>query len=600
MLGIKKDIFERLVHSNRNLIINGDISSGKTSNIIFPMLDKIIDNEESFLFLDSKEEYINKYYGYLKNKEYNIVIINLQNPDRTDGFNILYYPYTLYKRKEFDKSLEYLESIAQNIFMDESSMDSYWIGSCCDVFIGLCLLLFENAKEEEINLKSINYLVDSPNIKDYILGQDKKATIYSCLSGTYLAPNDTKNAIISTFKQKTRKIVSKEKINNLLSKTTIDLTKITTEKTAIFVIARDDNKDLNIISSIVIEQIFKIIFDNNSSPNYNFILDNIDIINRINNLSNMLSSGIPRNIKFTIATRSLDDFNKKYGEYIDKLCNIVNINNSNIEVMLDNKYEKIRYSITAYNYPKDNINYPIINQHETRVFMLKSINNSFEKDNNQDKKSNNDIPKNPFIEKQDDNIFLVYEGNKKKQNNIKEKDKSLNKENKKIEDSRKKEESSIYKINKKIEQVENETKENNNISFNNIISSEKTTTNNYKFNNSTDELIRIIDKKIADIEKKAQDDFNVDVFPQINDNQISKNNVFPTINKNNKRRIKNKLAHKSKSINIEEKIEDELEKLGFIKYIDGKKYLMNGYNKKKQELLKQKYNYNDSNNKSIF
>ena len=128
MLGFKKNIFERLLYSNRNLIINGDISSGKTSNVIFPLLDRIIDNDESFLFLDSKKEYINKYYGYLKNKDYNVIIINLQDLDRSFGWNHLDYPYTLYINGNKEKDIEYLESLSVTIF-DDNNNDSFWTSS---------------------------------------------------------------------------------------------------------------------------------------------------------------------------------------------------------------------------------------------------------------------------------------------------------------------------------------------------------------------------------------------------------------------------------------------------------------------------------------
>ena len=58
MFGTRKNIFDKIMESNRNLIVNGDISSGKTSNIIFPLIDRITYNEENYLFLDSKEEYL--------------------------------------------------------------------------------------------------------------------------------------------------------------------------------------------------------------------------------------------------------------------------------------------------------------------------------------------------------------------------------------------------------------------------------------------------------------------------------------------------------------------------------------------------------------
>lgn len=59
---MRKEISNRIVKSKKSLIINGDIASGKTKNVCFPIVDELIENAESLFILDSKEEYINKYY----------------------------------------------------------------------------------------------------------------------------------------------------------------------------------------------------------------------------------------------------------------------------------------------------------------------------------------------------------------------------------------------------------------------------------------------------------------------------------------------------------------------------------------------------------
>lgn len=639
---MRRDIFERIIDSNRNLLVNGDISTGKTSNIIFPIIDRIMISGENFLFLDSKEEYINKYYGLLKSREYNIIIINLQELDRSFGWNPLEYPYQLYKNNERDKAIEYLESISNNIFC-ENNDKSFWNQSASDLFIGLSLALFEDAREEEINLNSISNIVNSNKLKEYITQKDKNSIIYTCSSGTVLAPTETMGGILTTFKQQLRKIVSKDKLNNLLYKTTFDINSISKEKNAIFIINRDDNKEINVISSILIKQVFQILFDSPTHPKYNFILDNIDTINNIDNLSNMLSAGIARNIKFTICTRSLDDFNKKYGEYIDKLCNIININNKSIEIMLDNKYEKIRYFIGQSVFPKDNINYPIIARNNIEIFNLTEFLNK-EKINNLhaqtkkieinkeekisiNKQNNNEtfVNNNPFIKKQDDNIFSVYEDNKMDYNtNNNEIDELINKIDKKLNE--------LVKDGKQINTEENNyqidnsekndynTEEEQQESDGNFYFEEEQ--KDYHLENSTEELLRIIDEKIAQLEKETSNNNeelqqesntkpNNDVFPNIEDNvfpSIEDNNIFPSLENNEHinndiikpKRLKNRLNNFNNKEIIEEELEAELEELGFIKIIDGKKYYMNGYLRKKQELLKDKYNFLTEKNNIVF
>ena len=66
-----------------------------------------------------------------------------------------------------------------------------------------------------------------------------------------------------------------------------------------------------------------------------------------------------------------------------------------------------------------------------------------------------------------------------------------------------------------------------------------------------------------------------------------------------KKRIKNRLSHYKDYDKIDEEVDKELENMGLVKVIDGKKYYMNGYKKKRDKLLGEKYNiYRDKN--SIF
>ena len=604
MFGSKKDIFDRLIESNKNIIVSGDISSGKTSNIIFPLIDRLVGNNENFLFLDAKEEYINKYYGYLKSNDYNIVVINLQEPDRSNGFNPLTYPYILYRSGEKDRAIEYLEVFSRNIFTLSSDDKSFWNLSACDLFIGLSILLFDNAKEEEVNINSVNNMVNSVKLKEYVEKLDKNSSIYSCLSGTILAPNDTKEGIIATFKQQLRKIISKEKLNNLLYKTTFDINNLSKDKNAIFIINRDDFRDYNLIAVIVIEQMFKIIFDNEAKVKYNFVLDNIDTLDNINNLDNMLSSGVSQDIYFTIATRSLEDFNKKYGEYINKLCNIISINNKNVEAMIDNKYDKIRYNLSAINYPKDVINYPVIPRYDIKVFTLSDIANNViitnkKKDNSCEKevssvkvkKSNEKkefVNNNPFINNQNDNIFSVYEDNKVVSDYDSDEIENL-----------------IDKINEKIKELSGV--EDNDDSRDDFLDNEQSENDLNKdikdidefdeclFNDSvsTDDLLKLIDDRILELEKENNNQVDdEDEFNKFVDDS------FPSIIVDEKKKyVKNTLAHYDKREIIENEVERELENLGLIRIIDDKKYYMNGYSKTKNKLLREKYNIeNNSNN----
>ena len=103
---MNKELINKIITNRKNLIIAGDTLTNKTVNIMYPLLNSIIENNESFLVLDTKEEYLNKYYKTLKEKNYNIIILNLKELQSSDCWNPLSYPYKLYQEKKIDKAID--------------------------------------------------------------------------------------------------------------------------------------------------------------------------------------------------------------------------------------------------------------------------------------------------------------------------------------------------------------------------------------------------------------------------------------------------------------------------------------------------------------
>lgn len=374
---MKRELLEKEFNTSKNIIVTGDVSVGKTAKIMFPLVEKMMENNESMLIIDSKEEYINRYYDDFKSKGYNTIILNFRDLDKSDGWNPIEHPYNLYKKGNIDKSLEYVEKLGKTMFYESGSVDPFWSLTSADFFTGVSLGLFEDGKEEEINLNSVNLMFNGIDRKfgtsDYITHyfNSKKPTsqAYMCASTTFLAPKDTKGSILSVARQRLRTYVSREKLSVLMSKTTFNYEEIANKPTVIFVIARDENKYLNTIAAMFVEQLFAILIDLKVSNKFNFVLDNFDIVERYNDLVDMLGSGISRNIKFVIGTRSLEKMLEDYGMYIKKLCNVIALSNDTIEInneQIANEYEEIENKVS-------NINYPTLNIKEIKLFDLEKF-----------------------------------------------------------------------------------------------------------------------------------------------------------------------------------------------------------------------------------
>lgn len=378
---MKKEMLEKMLNSKKNLIVSGDISTGKTENVVFPVVEEIINNNQSMLVLDSKEEYINRYYNKLKEKNYNIIILNLKDLSKSEGWNPLEYPYSLYKEGKTDEALDYIEQQSKIMFYEGTTVDPFWSTTASDFYTGLVLGLFEDGKKEEINLNSINLMFDGINnrygasdyITNYFKMKSSNSQAYVYASTTFLAPKETKGSIVSVARQKLRTYVSRKLLSFMLNKTTFKYDEIMSKPTAIFLISKEENNYINNIATMFVEQLFTILIKNNNNNNYfNFVLDNIDSLENVNELSNMLSTGISKNIKFIVVTRSFEDLVNKYGNYITKLSNNV-IVNKEIKLTINGEEVTAEKENIIEDKANSNIEYPILNENKIEMFNIEEF-----------------------------------------------------------------------------------------------------------------------------------------------------------------------------------------------------------------------------------
>ncbi len=375
---MKQEILEKVLNARKNLIIQGDVASGKTTNVLFPIVDNAIKNNESLFILDSKEEYINKYYKKLKEKNYNTIIINLRDLGKSDGWNPLEYAYNLSKNGDSDKAQEYLEKIGKIVFYEGSSQDPFWSITASDFFTGVTLGLFEDGQKDEINFNSINAMFDGIDkkygatdfITTYFRSKDTASKPYVFASSTFLAPKETKGSILSVARQKLRLLVSREKLSQLLSKTTFNFEDVAEKPTAIIFIARDENKTLNCLAAMFIEQLYSILLEKRHENKFNFILDNFDIIEKCNDLVDIISSSPSRNIKFSIATRSNVKLASEYGDYVISLCDMIDIHDDKISVVINKVKTDVNNEFETVVISDEKIDYPKLNTGQLKIFNL--------------------------------------------------------------------------------------------------------------------------------------------------------------------------------------------------------------------------------------
>lgn len=327
--------------SDSHTMVMGATGSKKSRLIIMPTVRILADAGESMIVSDPKAEIYERTSGYLKQKGYNISVINLRNPSIGDSWNPLYIPYLYYKSGDYDKAYEFANDIAVNLCLAEMAMkDPFWDYSSRDLFFGLELLLFKYCYEnnEKIDCANISNLLqlrkylfknyysnekstinDSSSILNQYMNSDFITS--SALIGSVNAPEKTQASILSTFDEKMRCFTIQPKLLNLLSSNSVDLDNVGEKKSAIFIITPDEKTTYHKLVTLFIKQSYEyIIFQaqkryNGTLPiRINYILDEFASFPAIKDFSAMIAASRSRNIRFTLVVQSKHQLLGKYAD----------------------------------------------------------------------------------------------------------------------------------------------------------------------------------------------------------------------------------------------------------------------------------------------
>ena len=326
-----------------NLVV-GSTGAGKTSLVVFPQVHSLAKKGESIILTDPKGELYEQTAEMLKERGYNIIVLNFRSPQNGNAWNPMALPYKLYKEGNTDKAIELLDDLALNIlYQEKSSGDPFWEKTAADYFTGLALGLFEDAKEEQVNLNSINLMSNvgeerfgGPNnnfIKEYFNSKDPSKPAYINASGTVFTAEETKQGILATFKQKIKLFSSRENLSEMLSYSDFDMKDIGRKKTAVFLIVQDEKKTLHPLATIFIKQCYETLIDVAQESGgklpfrTNFILDEFANMPPLKDVTTMVTAARSRLIRFTFIIQNYSQlaqvYGKENGDTIRGNCNIL-------------------------------------------------------------------------------------------------------------------------------------------------------------------------------------------------------------------------------------------------------------------------------------
>ena len=92
--------------SDAHTLLIGATGSKKSRLVVMPTVRILGAAGESMVICDPKAEIYQRTSGYLKQLGYDLHVVNLRDPSKGDGWNILEIPFKLYNSGEIDKACE--------------------------------------------------------------------------------------------------------------------------------------------------------------------------------------------------------------------------------------------------------------------------------------------------------------------------------------------------------------------------------------------------------------------------------------------------------------------------------------------------------------
>ncbi|MEG1495157.1 MAG: type IV secretory system conjugative DNA transfer family protein [Bacilli bacterium] len=311
-------------------LVIGATGSGKTQSVILPTVKSLAKARESMIITDPKGEIYEKTSEMLREKGYEILILNFRDPQNGSAWNPLTLPYDMYKGGNQDKAIELLDDLALNILYEESSKgaDPFWEKTSADYFSGIALGLFEDAKPDEININSISLMTTvgeekfggSTYVKEYFNAKDPACAAAINASSTIMAPNETKGSILAVFKQKIKLFASRANLSEMLSHSDIKLESIGEKPTALFIIVQDEKKTYHSLVTILLKQCYETLIsvaqkNGGKLPvRTNFLLDEFANMPPLKDVTTMITAARSRAMRFTMIIQNFAQLDQVYGK----------------------------------------------------------------------------------------------------------------------------------------------------------------------------------------------------------------------------------------------------------------------------------------------
>ncbi len=321
----------------------GAAGCGKTAYWLYPNLEYACASGMSWLCTDTKGDLYRNYGGIAKDcYGYNVAVIDLRNPTKSDGNNLLHLVnkyMDLSKETAGDvayraKAEKYAKIISKTLIYGDGDASAYgqnafFYDSAEGLLTSVILLIAEFADPKERHIVSVFKLIQELMAPSGVKGKNQFQLLIDRLpadhkarwfSGAALSTGDQAMAsIMSTAMSRLNAFLDSEMEQVLCFDTAIDAEKFCNEKSAVFIVLPEENPNAYFMVSLLIQQLYREILsvaDENGGklPNRaTFYCDEFGTLPTIQSAEMMYSASRSRRLSIVSIIQSYQQLEKNYG-----------------------------------------------------------------------------------------------------------------------------------------------------------------------------------------------------------------------------------------------------------------------------------------------
>lgn len=346
ILGVKKKKGQDIAlvdDDDVHTLMIGAAGCGKTAYWLYPNLEYACAAGMSFLTTDTKGDLYRNYGNIAKEYYgYDVAIIDLRNPTKSDGNNLLHLVnkyMDAYKENPEDISLKakaekYAKIIGKTLIFSDGDSASYgqnafFYDAAEGLITSVILLIAEFAPPEQRHIVSVFKLIQDLLAPSGVKGKNQFQLLMEKLppdhktrwfAGAALNTSEQAMAsIMSTAMSRLNAFLDSELEQILCFDTAIDAEKFCSSKCAIFIVLPEENPATYFMVSLLLQQLYREILtvaDENGGKLNNrvmFYMDEFGTLPAISSAEMMYSASRSRKLSLVSIIQSYKQLEKNYG-----------------------------------------------------------------------------------------------------------------------------------------------------------------------------------------------------------------------------------------------------------------------------------------------